>query len=357
MSNLPMPSDLRTSDGSNAPAEQSLVEPPSAKLIVRLFLIPLLIVAAAVGVMFLIGLLAGGAPSVEQAIARLKRSGGERTADVLIGPGSKQRYMDAMTLTDKMKSGMSEAERIRITDDLIDVLNNHTKPEEGEVQHFLLLALGRAWQIDPNQQPMDDAGARDSRAKAIQTLQKYANGENVSTRKAALLALGWWPGREEVKAAFPVVIERLNDEKEDLDVRIAAATVLGPLGHPDYKQIVSALETAMRDVDPRNVELVWSASLSLAQLNQPEVADTILMLLDRKELAQLRYYDRESDPKNPSFRQLNDQEQQRVLINMMLGARKLQVGAVQDRLKDLAEHDPSPRVRAAGREMLKDQNH
>jgi hypothetical protein len=82
------------------------------------------------------------------------------------------------------------------------------------------------------------------------------------------------------------------------------------------------------------------------------VADTILKLLSRDELSKMRYFDRETDPKNPQFRNLNEQEQQRILINTMLGAQKLQVPAVQQKLKDLTEHDPSPRVRAAGMQIL-----
>jgi len=73
MNDLPMPSDVKRSAApaggaaTGAPTDQPLVEPPSVKLIVRLFLIPFFIVAAAVGVMFLIGRLAGGTPSFEQA--------------------------------------------------------------------------------------------------------------------------------------------------------------------------------------------------------------------------------------------------------------------------------------------------
>src|SRR5678816_4374718 len=96
----------------------------------------------------------------------------------------------------------------------------------------------------------------------------------------------------------------------------------------------------------------WSAALSLAQLGQTDVAPTILKLLSREELAGMKYYDRESDPKNPSFRPLNDQEQQRILINTMIGARNLAVPEVQQQLTKLAESDPSPRVRAAGKELL-----
>jgi hypothetical protein len=67
-----MPSDVKP----KAAEETPLVEPPSMKLMVRLFLIPLLIVAAAVGVMFLIGRLAGGTPTFEEALQRLKAPAG-----------------------------------------------------------------------------------------------------------------------------------------------------------------------------------------------------------------------------------------------------------------------------------------
>ena len=64
------------------------------------------------------------------------------------------------------------------------------------------------------------------------------------------------------------------------------------------------MKKATNDGDPKNIELVWDASLSLAQLNQPGVADTILMLLDRKQLDELQIYDRETDPQNPMFREV-----------------------------------------------------
>src|SRR5688572_14260267 len=113
MRDLPMPSDVQrdakpsahstdpaaghaaasrpaATDAGEIAAAEPLREPPSAKLIVQLFLVPLIIVALAVGIMFLIGRLAGGTPSFEDALARLRRPGGERTAEFLVGPGSKQ---------------------------------------------------------------------------------------------------------------------------------------------------------------------------------------------------------------------------------------------------------------------------
>jgi hypothetical protein len=358
MNDLMMPSDVKqashTPAPSSAPAEQNLpIEPPSAKLIVRLFVIPLFVVAAAVGVMFIIGLLAGGPSTMEDALERLRAPGGQRTTPWLVGPGAKQRFMDAKALTDHMKAGMNESERIMLTGELIDILDNHTSPSEGQVQHFLLLALGRVWQIDPSQPPMDSAEAVAARRAAIDALQRYGNADHVETRKAAVLAQVYWAGRSETERAIPQLLAKLRDEREDLDVRIAAATALGPLAGPDDEQVTAALGRTMRQTtDPRQAELIWSAALSLAQLNQPEAAGTILMLLDRDELSQMQYYDRETDPRNPRFRNLSDQEQQRILINTMMGARYLEDEQVQARLREIARNDPSPRVQAAGREIL-----
>jgi hypothetical protein len=346
-----MPSDIKGATAmqrSPADATTPLVEPPSVKLIVRLFLIPFFIVAVAVGIMFLISLLAGRTPTVDEAIAGLKSSGGGgRTADLLVGPGAKQRYLYAKTLTDHMKLGLSESERVKLTGDLINILDQHTKSDEGEVQHFLLLALGRAWQVDPAHPDSATPEATAARQKAAEALLRYAQANDVNTRKAAVLAMVYFKAREEVASFVPALTEKVRNEREDLDVRLAAATVLGPLSTPQNKDVIDALHDAMRDSDPHDVELVWAAALSLAQLDQRDVADTILKLLSREELASVQVYDRESDPKNPSFRNLNEQEQERILINTMIGVDHYDVPAVQEQLRKLATSDPSSRVRAA----------
>jgi hypothetical protein len=345
---LPMPSDISGAKKA-AQNEQTLVEPPSVKLIVRLFLIPLLIVGAAVGVMFLVGLLAGKEPTFDEAIARLRSNpSGGRTAEYLIGPGAKQRYLDAKALTDKMKSGMSTPERVKLTNELVDLLAKYVQPDEGEVQHFVLLALGRVWQGSTE----TSAEAIESQGKVVTTLTQYAAAPGVATRKAAVLATVYLAGHDDAKRLIPVLLSKIEDPKEDIDVRIAAATALGPLATPDNKAAIDALWAATRNTSADDNELVWSASLSLAQLNQSEVADTILKLLSRDELSKMQYLDRETDPKNPRLRNLSEQEQQRILINTMLGAQKLQVPAVKERLKELTERDPSPRVRAAGMQIM-----
>src|SRR5262245_14170703 len=183
-----MPSDVaKQRAGSDA---APVIEPPSAKLIIRLFLIPAIIVAAAVGVMFLIGRMAGSPPSFSEALDGLKREGGERTADWLVGPGAKQRYLYAQTLTEQMKRGMSESERAETADKLIELLDkNYVHPEEGQVQNFVLLALGRVWQTDPGTATMNSPQAVASREKIAQTLIQFAGSDNLTARKAAVLAM------------------------------------------------------------------------------------------------------------------------------------------------------------------------
>ncbi len=358
-----MPSDVKAppasgvSSGEGAPvdplvASAPVVEPPSLKLVVRLFLIPLFIVGAAVGVMFLIGRLAGGTPSTDELLTRLRNPGGGRTANMLIGPGSKQRFLDAKALTDTMKAGMTAPQRLTLSADLIDIINNHTTSDEGDVRHFLLLALGRVWQRDARHPDASGADTSDGRTAAVKTLLRYSDSEHLADRKAAILSLAYMAGNEEARAALPMLVKKVTDEREDLDARLAAATVLGPVATPQDADAIAALQSAMRDSEPRNAELVWASALSLAQLGQRDVEDTILKLLTREELSKLDVYDRETDPNNPVFRKLSEQEQERYLINTMQGARHLDSEAVEAQMKALSETDPSARVRYAAKEIL-----
>src|SRR5258706_8793226 len=134
MSELPMPSEVRAlalkelGGAAQTQAEIAgekgagrVIEPPSVKVILRLFMMPLLIGAAVVGIMLPIAHMAGGPASLDAAMERLKNPGGERTLN-LVGPGAKQRYMDAKTLVDHMKAGLDEGQRIRLADQLVELL-------------------------------------------------------------------------------------------------------------------------------------------------------------------------------------------------------------------------------------------
>ena len=339
-----------SSGGEQDRGAGAVVEPPSAKLILRLFLVPLIIAAAVVGIMVPIAHMAGGPSSLDSAMERLKNPGGERTMS-LVGPGAKQRYMDAKTLVDHMKAGLDEGQRIRLADQLVELLDRYVRPEEGEVQHFVLLALGRVWQKDPKQAEMKSLAAEASREKVLDTLMKYFDAQDVSARKAAILAVAFWQGQDEAKRAIPALIRKLGNAQEDVDVRMAAATTLGNIGSGDDAEVVEALKQAMNETDAQKAELVWNAASALARLGREEAAPTMMKLLNRDELSKLKVYDRE-DPRVADFRTLTDLEQQRFLANAMESAAKLKDPEIQAQLRKIAESDPSMRIRAMAREVL-----
>jgi hypothetical protein len=254
-----------------------------------------------------------------------------------------------------MKAGMNERERVELSRSLVGLLRDgYVRPEEGEVQHFVLLAIGRVWQITPEQGKLESPVAKTARAEAMGILTQYASAKEVPTRKAAVIAPVYWKGYEEVEQALPGIVGKLNDPKEDLDVRMAAATVLGVVGKADDARVVEGLKQALRDDDPHDVELVWDAALSLAELGLADGQDTVLKLLDRKELAGLKIFDRESDPKDPVFRALSEEEQQRILINAMEGVKHLKSPVIIEKLKEIAEKDPSQRVRWQAKDVLRE---
>ena len=367
MNDLLMPSDLKTADAESGSDPKAKLPPPpepaSVKLIVRLFVIPLLIAGAVIGIMVPFGWLTGGQKSIDVALADLRRPGGQRTGSWLVGPGAKQRYIDAKTIIDYLREGnLDEAARAKLGEQIIEILDQHTTSEEGEVQAVLLLALGQVWmrphdlkradQLLPEKDTTQTVAAR---KHVLDTLLKYADDKAVSARKPAILALAYWKGREEAQAAIPLLINKLESDPE-LDVRISAATALAQIATPDNTAAIDALGRAMRDSDPHNAELVWNAAIALAQLNRPEAKDVVLRLLDRKELDTMQYYDRETDPKNPTMQPLSEQEKERFLINAMLAAKNYSDPDIQAAIKKLATSDPSERVKQAAMEILEKQN-
>jgi len=354
-----MPSDVKGTELPGSPKLPLPPEPPSVKLIVRLFVIPLLIAGAVIAIMVPFGWLTGGQKSIDVAINDLKRPGGQRTGEWLVGPGAKQRYIDAKTIIDHLRQEkLSEPERIKLGDQLIDILEHNTAAGEGEVQNILLLALGQVWMRQPD--PMkpgqfiaekDSVDAAGSRKRVMDSLLRFADSPESSTRKAAILALAYWKGREEGQSAIPLLIGKLLKDPE-LDVKMSAATALGPLATEDNTAAIEALGEAMRNSDPHEIELVWDAACSLAQLNRPEAKDVILRLLDRKELDGMQYYDRETDPKNPKMQLLSEFEKERILINAMIAAQRYNQPEVQMAIQNLAKTDSSERVKQAAMEIF-----
>jgi len=266
--------------------------------------------------------------------------------------------------------GMSQEDRIKLSERLLKALQKST-PAEGPIHHFLILSLGRVWQVDGRQAAMDSPEASASRRAILDALIKADTVRNrpayvdvtamgtskeevkaaADVRKAVCLALGLWGGRPEARQAIGVLVRKATGDP-DPDVRFAAISALGRVATKEDREVVEALMTVMRTAGRNEAELVWAAAGSLAQMNVRESKDVILMLLDRGQLGQIEFYDRERDADNPRARKLEEEEQQRILINTIECAVHLDVAEVQAKIKAIAEGDPSARVKAAAMQAM-----
>src|SRR5438132_1333139 len=123
--------------------------------------------------------------------------------------------------------------------------------------------------------PLLIAAAVASREKVLETLMKCFDAQDVSARKAAILALAFWQGQEESRKAIPALIRKLGSADEDVDVRMAAATTLGNIASGNDAEVVEALKQAMNETDAQKAELVWNAASALARLGREEAVPTM----------------------------------------------------------------------------------
>jgi hypothetical protein len=312
MDDLLMPSDARRHRGL-APAGRART--------LQWYVIPALAAVGLVGAMFLVGRLAGRGASIEE------------------------------DLTRAMKQGLSDDERIRLSRQLIELLERGGAARGRLNDEYLLLSLGRIWRVDAAQPPLSPP-AVPVRRDAAEFLLRRSSADSIESRKAAILAFSYWKGTPEAAMAIPRIVQRLSDPREDLDVRIAAAVALGSIASPADADVIAALEQVRNLPDDMQMELSWNAALALARLGQRAASGAVLKLLDRNELAQLTIYDREADPKNPQPRELNEYEIERFIINAMEAAASLDDPEISRRLRLLAASDPSRRVRSSALETL-----
>ena len=117
-------------------------------------------------------------------------------------------------------SRLDGLEHLQAMPEVVWVDVDTARPDEGDVKHFLLLALGRVWEVDPRQPPMDSPSAAKSRQSVVAKFVSFINtpkvdpppgstedekhdlAESVSrVRKAVILGLAFMSGRPEVRDA------------------------------------------------------------------------------------------------------------------------------------------------------------
>ena len=225
------------------------VEPPSAGFIVQLFLIPMLIVGAIVGVYALFGRLAHGEQDWRTLVTELRNTNEHRRWRAAIGLAQLLKVDQ-----DRGEEGQNLAQNPEIAEALLEVLkeqknSNISREKSLNHQQYLVTALGLLDQpktvIPPLQELMLDRNDQDSgvRLEALRSIFLIANrtAERAVAENRPLLM--------EELVEIPSLVSDVVTVSQESDplFRQAAAFALGLLPSPESRQ---RLEVMLGDSDP-----------------------------------------------------------------------------------------------------------
>jgi HEAT repeat protein len=298
-------------EGSPSPAEAPETEPTPPEtsprqttpfLVLQFFIFPMAIVAVCVTVFVIFGLIAS------------EGKGARAYLDEVRTGSANRRWQAAFELSKVLQARKDPAlNDPGFTDELVRVFTS-SSADDPRVRRYLALALGRLGDkravpaliqaADPRGESPSDADAQIyavwalgaiGDAEAVPTLVKLAAGEDAGVRKAAVHALGSFPG----------------------DASRAA--------------LAAALGDAVEDVR-------WNAAVSLARRRDTAAAPVLLQMMDRAHLA--------------SVADLSPDQADEAVLQAVPAAAVVPDPALRAALERLRDGDPNLKVRQAAREAL-----
>lgn len=227
----------------DSPAED---DAPRGGTVARFFLVPLLVVATAVGIFFAFSLL-----TFE------KRTPADYLQEVRGGSASR-RWQAAFELSRSIGAMPPGPERDKLAAEALRLFQGLSgrRPEDAMVRRYLVLVLGK----------LGDSGAAPALVSAVAD-------PDPETRLYAVWALGVLRERR----ALPTVIEA--SQSEDAGMRKMAAYVLGQIG---AAAATPRLEVLAED---RVADVRWNAAIALAELGSRAGLPVLRSMIDRQELA------------------------------------------------------------------------
>jgi HEAT repeat protein len=266
-------------------------------MMLRLFLVPLAVVAVSVMVFLLFGLIAGERKTARDYINEI-RSGTEV-----------RRWQAAYELANWLGSRTpSQLAEDNPTPELIRLYRD-AGDRDPRIRRFLVLALGRLQ--DP---------------AAVGLLVEVLDQEDAET----VIYAAWSLGNIDAGEAVPGLVRLL--EHPDPGVRKMAAHSLGSLAEPE------AAAPLRRCLEDPEIDVTWNAALALGRLRDP----ASLPVLDR--MTRRDYLDQ--------FIGGDPARQEEIVINAIRALALLENEAARSRLESLSREDPSTRVRSAALDGL-----
>lgn len=270
-------------------------EPPPRASAVRFFLLPLLVVGAAVAIFLVFNLMTFD-----------RRSPAEYLQEVR-GGGPNRRWQAAFELSREVsriapgpKRDALAAETLRIFQGL-----SRSRPEDVPVRRYLVLVLGKL-------------GDR----AAVPVLLASAKDPDSETRLYSVWALGVLADPR----ALPTVLE--SSESEDPGARKMAAYVLGRLGQP---QAVPRLKVLLED---SVADVRWNAAIALATLGDRTGLPVLRSMIDRASLSRLA---------------LTSDQTEAAMVNALKALSLLRDTESLPQIEKIGKDDPNLRVREAAR--------
>ena len=272
-------------------------EPRGAgRLIARFFLLPLLVVGAAVGVFLVFNLMTFERRSPRDYLQEVR------------GGTANRRWQAAFELSRSLPN-LPPEERAELTSETLRIFEGLSakRPEDAAVRRYLVLVLGRL-------------GER----AAVPALEAAAKDPDPDTRLYAIWALG----KIGDQAAFPTVLEASSSE--DAGARKMAAYVLGQLGDP---AAVPRLKVLAED---RIADVRWNAAIALAELGDASGLPVLRSMIDREALAR-------------QAESLSSDQAEAAMVNALKALTLLKDASTLPEAEKLAKEDPNLRVRDAAR--------
>jgi len=277
--------------------DESTGEPRGAgRLIARFFLLPLLVVGAAVGVFLVFNLMTFERRSPRDYLQEVR------------GGTANRRWQAAFELSRSLPN-LPPEERAALTVETLRIFEGLSgkRPEDIPVRRYLVLVLGRLGE-----------------SSALPALEAAAVDPDPDTRLYAVWALG----KIGDKDAFPTVLEASHSE--DAGARKMAAYVLGQLGDP---RAIPRLQVLAED---KVADVRWNAAIALAELGDASGLPVLRSMIDRSALTR-------------QAAQLSSDQSEAAMVNALKALTLLKDAATLPAIEKLAKEDPNLRVRDAAR--------
>jgi HEAT repeat protein len=242
---------VTSTEGERPPAagageEEETPKTSGARLALRFFLVPLLVVVTAVGIFLLVNVM-----TFERRTAR------DYLSEVRGGSASR-RWQAAFELSRTVGNMSPGPEREAFVEETLRVLEEVRRhpDEDPRVRRYLVLVLGRLGE-----------------PAAAEALRSAAADPDVETRLYAVWALGMIGDRDALETILKA------SASEDAGERKIAAYVMGRLGRPEA---IPRLRVLLGD---RVTDVRWNAAIALASLGDREGVPVLRAMIDRDALA------------------------------------------------------------------------